>query len=458
MTGSVLAEEPTSLSSEALAERTVRRRGVDAAIWGVPIVSFDSMRQGYFRDAQAKYNDLIWWPKGTDSKAQALTPNTTLRYIIGFMNTAVDGPVVLDLPAESGGAGFFGTFNDAWWEPIVDLGSVGEDEGKGGKYLVLPPDYKDDVPAGYIPVRSRTNNVFVLPRSIVASNSEADVRAGDDLVKQIRLYPLRQAANPPPQRLIDMTGILYDGLIPYDSGYFTSLARMLNEEPVQVRDLQQMGMLRALGIGKGQAFTPDTPTSDALASAAAEAHAWLMDGLVRVSAIFWPDRTWVFPCPAAGPESRFHWVFDGYFDVDSRAIGLASFFSPPVTFGQGADYVGAFVDSAGQPLSGENSYRLHVPANVPVEQFWSLTIYDRQTWGLFRGSTRVALDSLDENLQKNADGSVDIYIGPEAPAGQESNWLFTPAGKAWWTWFRLYGPTPALHEKTWKLSDIEKVA
>jgi hypothetical protein len=105
--------------------------------------------------------------------------------------------------------------------------------------------------------------------------------------------------------------------------------------------------------------------------------------------------------------------------------------------------LGTYVDANGQPLSGAHTYRLRVPANAPVREFWALTIYDKDTAALFRESTRLTLGSLDKGLHKNADGSVDIYIGPKAPAGQESNWLYTPSGKGWWPWFRLYGPEQA---------------
>lgn len=453
-----MKQEPKSLSSEELAKRTVHRRAVDAAIWGLPIVSYDAMRQAYFRDGKAKYNDLIWWPKGADWKTQVPTPNMSVRYVFLFTNTSIDGPVVVDVPAEAGGASFFGTFNDAWWAPLVDLGGEGEDKGKGGKYLILPPDYKGDVPSGYIPVRSRTFNNYTLFRSIVASYSDADVRAGDDLVKKIKVYPLSKAANPPPQRLIDMTGVLYESLVRYDDSFYASLARMLNEEPVIPRDRQMMGMLLPLGIEKGKEFKPNVPMTAALKVAAGEAHAWVMDGLVRTTLKFWPEGKWGFPCPPAGVKSLFQWEVDGYFDVDSRGIGLASFFSPPAKLvGASSYYLGCFIDAGGQVFSGENTYRLRVPANVPVRQFWSLTIYDKETAGLFRESTRPALSSLDKDLKKNADGSVDIYIGPKAPAGQEANWLYTPSGKGWWPWFRFYGPEPVLFDKTWKLTDIEKV-
>lgn len=250
---SATAQNTTPLTSEELASRTVYRRAVDAAIWGIPIVSLDAMRQAYFRDAKAKYNDIIWWPKGSGWKNQSLTVNTSVRYMYFFCNTRDDEPVVVELPPAAAGASFFGTIEDAWFLPLVDIGS----EGKGGKYLVLPPDYAGDVPAGYIPVRPKTYNTMTLLRSIVASDSADDVRAGDALVRQVKVYPLSKADNAPAQRFVDMTDIMYDGLVKYDETFYSSLARMLNEEPVQPRDLEMMGMLLPLGIEKGKEFKPD---------------------------------------------------------------------------------------------------------------------------------------------------------------------------------------------------------
>jgi hypothetical protein len=135
-----------------LRQRTLERRAVDAVIWGMPIVSLDAMRQAYFRDGKAKYGDIIWWPKGNAWKNQSLTPNTSVRYLYVFFNTKDDGPVVLDLPPAANGSSLLGTMADAWQVPLTDIGF----EGKGGKYLVLPPDYTGEVPDGYIPVRSRT--------------------------------------------------------------------------------------------------------------------------------------------------------------------------------------------------------------------------------------------------------------------------------------------------------------
>lgn len=442
-----------NFSSEELQRRTVERRAVDAVIWGMPIVSFDALRQAYFRDGKAKYGEIIWWPKGSTGKNQSLTPNTSVRYIYVFLNTKDDGPMILDLPPAANGASFLGTIADAWQVPLTDIGF----EGKGGKYLVLPPDYSGDVAAGYIPVRPKTNNTLIGIRSIVASNSEADERNGDTLVKQIKIYPLAKADSPPAQRFVNMTDTTYDGLVRYDESFYTSLARMLNEEPVQSQDLQMMGMLLPLGIEKGKDFKPDAATVARLKSAAAEAHASLLAQLPASFENWWPGSQWKVPVPAIAPRTGFKWTVANYFDVDSRGIVFSSLFLPPAKLGSGSFYLGASFDSSGQPLRGENNYRLHVPANVPVNEFWALTVYNVETQALFLDSTRPTVDSIDKGIRKNADGSVDLYMGPKAPAGQESNWVYTPAGKGWFAWFRFYGPEKALFDKSWKMPDIEKV-
>jgi hypothetical protein len=120
----------------------------NAALWGMPIVSLDALRQAYFRDGTAKY---IWWPKGSTWKNQSLTPNTSLRYLYVFFNTKNDGPVVLDLPPAANGSSFLGTICDAWQVPLTDVGF----DGTGGKYLILPPDFTGEVPTGYIAVHSK---------------------------------------------------------------------------------------------------------------------------------------------------------------------------------------------------------------------------------------------------------------------------------------------------------------
>ena len=442
-----------NFSSEELHKRTVERRAVDAVIWGVPLVGEDACKQASFRDGKATYNDIVWWPKGGGWMNQSPTPNVNTRYMYFFCNTKQDGPVVVELPPAVPGASFYGTIEDACYVPLVDIGF----EGKGGKFLVLPPNYTGDVPAGYSVVRPATFNTMTLLRSILDSASEADVKAGNDLVNQVKVYPLSKAANPPAQRFLDMSDVMFNGLLAYDASFFTSLARVLNEEPIQPRDMEMMGMLLPLGIEKGKEFKPDAADMALLDSAAKEALAWLMDKAATDVTPWWPDSQWCLPSPPSTVPTMFKWELPNYFDVDGRGIGLSQYFCPTAKLGTGSFYFGTFHDHSGNPLEGGNNYKLHVPAGVPVRQFWSITVYSLKTSSFFLHAPNLTLGSLDKDLKKNADGTVDIYFGPKAPTGQESNWLYTQSGQKWFPWFRLYGPEKAVFDKSFKLPDIEQL-
>jgi hypothetical protein len=442
-------------SSAELTKRTLERRAVDAAIWGMPIVSFDVMRQGYFRGANAHYGDIMYWPRFSTWKNQTVTSDTSSRYVVFFTNTK-EGPVVVEVPP-AGDAALFGTLVDAWQVPLVDLGPTGEDLGNGGKYLLLPPRYKGETLPGYIAVPSNTYNGMVILRLTSKSEQADDVRQAVAYVKQLKTYPFGAASGAPEQRYIDMSEKLWDGVVRFDQSFYVSLARMVNEELTQARDLEMLGQLRPLGIEKGRKFEPDAATRALLKQASEEAHAWFMERLVNYGQRYWPNRKWDFPAPPIASETGFKWEAADYFDVDARGIGFFSFYAPPVKRGDSTLFLDAFLDARGQPLRGENTYRLHVPADVPAKQFWSFTIYDRESSSFIRKSGRAGLGSYDAQMQRNPDGSVDIYAGPKPPKGREANWIPTSPGKDWFPFFRFYGPDEPLIRRTWKLPDIEKV-
>jgi hypothetical protein len=440
---------------EDLNRQTLQRRAIDATIWGMPIVSVNAMRQAFFRDAKANYNDIVFWSKPSDWKNQTTTPNTSTRYVYFNFNTK-DGPVVAEIPPALE-AGLFGSLLDAWQVPLVDVGPRGEDQGKGGKYLLLPPDFKGETPTGYIIVRPQTYNGFALFRAIPKSSSEADVSNAIALVKKMRLYPLAKDANPPEQRFVDMAGKLFDGIVRFDESFYASLAQMINEEPVLAQDRAMMGLLLPLGIEKGKEFKPDNAMQRLMTTSARDAHVWLMNGLVTYITPHWPDSSWAVPAAPIAAETAFSFERPNYLDVDARGLGYFSFYAPPKKLGAAIFYVGTFKDAKGDLLRGEESYKLHVPPNVPAQQLWELTLYDRETCAFIRDMPRAGLDSNDQNTQKNADGSVDIYIGPKPPPGKEANWIQTASGRGWFPYFRFFGPEKPILEKAWKLPDIEKV-
>lgn len=438
---------------QQLDERLVERRAFDAVVWGVPAVNLDMMRQAYFRDANARYNDIIWWPKGADWRNQSLAANTLVRYIYFFADTRADGPIVFEIPAAVEGASFYGTIMDSWQFPVRDVGA----DGKAWKYLILPPGYEGEVPAGYTPLRFNTFGSYALVRSIVASDKRADIARADALVSQLKVYPLSKAGNPPAQTFRDMTGVSYEPAIPYDRRFFESLARIVNEEPAQELDKQMLGRLHPLGIEKGKAFAPDAATVAILERAGAEAQAYLLQGITRVTKPYWDGVHWGMPTAPSGFATTFTWRLPDQFDVDGRGITLANWFGPVEVLGKSSNYVATFFDSDGHRLEGQHSYRLNVPANVPVRDFWSITAYDAITSGLIRNAPVAVVSSRTKGLQVNADGSVDLYFGPKPPPGKASNWVHTEPGRMWFPWFRLYGPTEAFNDKSWKLTDFERI-
>jgi hypothetical protein len=124
--------------------------------------------------------------------------------------------------------------------------------------------------------------------------------------------------------------------------------------------------------------------------------------------------------------------------------------------GRGAKYPVTARDADGDFLDGGKSYRLHLPADIPAANFWSATVYDGLTAsGLDNGQPLPSLNSMDKP-ERNADGSTDLYFGPKAPEGKGKNWLATVPNKGYFVIFRLYSPTRAFFDQTWKPGDIEK--
>jgi hypothetical protein len=146
------------------------------------------------------------------------------------------------------------------------------------------------------------------------------------------------------------------------------------------------------------------------------------------------------------------------YPVEARGLTYSFVYFSPKHAGAGQYYLVTIKDRQGQSLDGGSTYRLSVPPNAPVTLYWLATAYDRETHGLIRNQPRASLSSVDPAVRKNADGSVDVYFGPKAPSGNESNWVPTSSGRGFEVMFRFYGPQTPLFDKTWTMPDIEKVA
>jgi hypothetical protein len=452
------SENAAGLSPQDITRRTIERRGVEAVIWGMPMVNYNLMYQAMVDQTHGDYNQIVYWSKLPSWKNQTLTPNPDAVYIMPFISTKDVGPVVLEIPPAVDGT-IVGSVMDCWQTAIEDVGPAGVDKGKGGKYLLLPPDYEGKPPAGYIPMPSDTYQDYALLRSILKSGSDADVAKAVDYGKRVKVYPLSQASHPLETKWNDALDVVYDSTIPYDLRFFQSLNRMVQYEPWITRDRVMIDQLKSIGIEKGKSFNPDDSTQDALKQAIAEAHAWIEANYADVfKPPFYTDEHWALP---ASPELvkgvQSNYTMPDSYPVDSRGLAFSYAFFSAKHLGTGQYYLMAIKDKAGQPFRGAGTYRLNVPVNPPVNQYWSATVYNRATHAFIREVQRSSRSSQSPDLQKNADGSVDIYFAPRAPAGKDSNWIPTNADGGFEVLFRFYGPEKPLYDKTWKLPDIEKV-
>jgi len=261
------------LASEELAQRTVEHRAVEAIIWGMPAVNFELLYQA-MEKAGGKWNQVVYWSRPLGWKNQTLTPNPDTIYLFPFYNTKEAGPMVLEIPPADGGS-ITGTIDEGWQGALEDVGPAGVDKGKGGKYLILPPNYKDPVPEGYIALPSPTYTGFGALRSNLKSSNDEDVAKAVEYGKRIKFYPLSEADNPPPTTFVDTIDVLYDSTIPYDLSFFEALDRFVQREPWLDRDRAMIDQLKSIGIEKGKPFSPDQNTQAILSAAAREAHNWL---------------------------------------------------------------------------------------------------------------------------------------------------------------------------------------
>ena len=234
----------------------------------------------------------------------------------------------------------------------------------------------------------------------------------------------------------------------------------INNNPVQEHDRFYMAMIKPLGIEKGKPFQPDARQKAILEEGArmgdAMGRAMLFDGHERfagMNAFAGTNWNWIQPMdPTQEAEyysqldERLHYTYGAIYT--SPGIGVKK-------AGPGSQYVQAFKDKDGNRLDGGKSYRMHVTANMPAAAFWSLTLYDTATRSMIQNPSNDAARSSYDKLKINADGSVDLFFAPKAPAGQESNWIETVPGKGFYPMMRFYSPKAGLFDGTWKLPDVD---
>jgi hypothetical protein len=441
---------PDQAAIDRLYEERDFQRACQAYLWALPIVSYGQWQNQHETVFGAGDGDIVKYLTVRD-KLGIITANATTPYVLGFVNTARTGPVLFEVPAGE----IAGGFGDFWERNVTDIGLTGPDQGKGGRYLLLGPG--QEPPAGVKvdhEARSPTFNVFHAFRVLTT-----DPAAAERILTAYRLYPAKDAANPPKTRVLTPSGRPWSGTQPKGMAYWERLNELLQIEPVKEEDRLLMAMLKPLGIEKGKPFRPNAAQTRALADGAE------IGQLMAIANSF--DKRF-----ATAPYSG-HWdravnvslsqQSEFYSQLDERAswfyeaVGLSAGMTTR-TPGEGQAYLSAYRDASGRWFDGGKAYRIHVPPNVPAKQWWSVAIYDIETRCFLDTSYDKAELGSRSGLAMNADGSADIYVAPRPLEGApESNWIPSRPGRAWFTYFRLYAPLQPYFDASWKLPDIEAV-
>ena len=426
---------------------------VNAYVNGIQIASMEALKIGLLEFGPANQTAVLF-ESLMDSKALWLTPNTTSVYMASWLELG-DEPMVIETPPD-----VLGIIDDHWFKYVADFGRLGPDKGQGGKFLIIPPGYKGEIPAGYFVAHANTYGHWVIWRGFQKDGSP---KPAVDATKAVfKIYPLSQKDNPPKMTFVDASGVPHSTIHRMDAEIFSEINAVVQAEPLAGENKEILGSLAAIGIQKGQPFSPDARMKKILDEAAKIGAAIVRTQMAKPRSDYfylYKDSQWINPLA----YRSYLFEHEGVRLLDAR--GAFHFYATGITpamsakfIGKGSQYAVAYSDQAGNSFDGSKTYRVNVPANPPMKDFWSFTIYDNQTRSMLQTDDRFpGIDSNKQGLIQNADGSYDIYVGPRAPEGMESNWIQTIPGKGWNTIFRLYGPLEPWFEKSWKVSDFELI-
>jgi hypothetical protein len=441
---------PTEDTARKLYDEMDFQRAVQVYLWSLPLVAMQALHERLNEAGETAYSPAIF-EELLPPSTLVFTGNNTTLYAIHTYIIDKDDPVVLEIPAGA----VLGMINNAWQQALADLGPPGPDKGQGGKYLILPPGYEGETPDGYFVIQSDSYQIYWLLRSFDPPPG------GVGVLKSVRLYPWSQRNDPPEMRPYNASPMGLDLTYPPESGYFDMLARAVIEEYPRPEDKNMLGIMAELGIEMGEPFEPDERMRAIFSEAVKLANAMAVNVSFNSrapEAKVWPDREYAFVFIGGTPsfdngvrhmiDSRINFAHQAFSTAESMSLELV---------GQGSAYFAGTKDASGNWLNGSHKYRIRVSADVPARTFWAVNVYDTGTRSMI--DTKQGVPGLDDSddLQRNADGTVDIYMGPTSPNGMESNWIQTIPNRGFFIYFRLYGPEQEWFDRSWQLDDIERI-
>ena len=426
-------------------------RAIELFLWSLPLNQSYVGRDGMLKASGGGMLDVTYIGGPAGHAVTLSTLNNETVYAVVHMEL-YDGPVVYEQPAMDKKGYLFGSILDVWQVALSDVGvpAVTPDQGKGGKYLILPPGYEGEIPDGYLRIHSTSYQVRLALRSVMLGGATIDDAIAR--VKRVKVYPLSKPMQK--QKYIDVFGKPVDAEVDKGVGAFRIIHDYINKEPIQEKDKYLIGMLQTLGIEKGTPFPTDKASLDLLQRAVDLGWMTAKHNLTEA----WPPSVLEGWLAVGLPESwNPDYTADDYVEIDRRAAYFGLGIWPPKNMGSSTFYSICFNDSESHPLQPGVNYKLHLPANVPAKSFWSVILYDAESYAMIANPLKkYTISSLNKELKFNDDGSIDVFFGPDAPEGYKANWIPTTKND-FFVGFRFYGPDWDRLGKTWTAKRPERI-
>jgi hypothetical protein len=443
----------------AAAEQAALEAGIEAVAYGLPLVIMDATRRKATNVAAAgpqaapvnQFAHMTAFPDA--SFRDVVRANVDTLYSAAWLDLSSE-PMVLSVP-DTGGRYYLMPMLDAWTNIFASPGKRTTGTG-AGSFAITGPGWSGTLPEGLQRLESPTNMVWIIGRT--QTNGPADYAAVREIQAEYRLVPLSAYGKPytPPAGVVDPA--IDMSLAPVEAvgrmgaaQFFDTLARLMKDNPPPPADAPVLAKLATIGIVPGQEFDPSTldpAVARGLERALPAALAKLTAASQQAGA---PVNGWRIPSMN---------LADFGTDYGTRAVvalvGLGA------NLPADAVYPSAFVDGDRQPLDGANRYVIHFGKGQepPVRAFWSITLYDRDSFFVANAAGRYAMSSWMPFV-RNADGSLDLYVQAESPGkDREANWLPAPAAGPFNLTLRMYWPSeaaPSIVDGSWQPPAIRRV-
>lgn len=430
------------------------QRGVTAFLDSIPLASIASLKSG-LESIGASNSALPIVANQMDSRSLFLTANTESIYGLGWLDLKAS-PLVIETPEN-----VLGFINSAAFLHVGDVGNAGPDKGKGGKYLLVGPDWSGKHnPSDYTAVyQSKSYGNWIVLRGFLGLDKGQT--AVSNIANQFKVYPIED--RPKDIKLLNISGVKFNTIHSNDFDFYKEIDAMVQYEHKNFLSPERLGVLNSIGIIKGVKFDPDARMKRILTESAAVGNATARAQFFHPrnkKQFIYPDKQWFNAYGNSGYDMTLE---SGGRDLDARTKFHFAFTgtSPAMDLklvGAGSQYGIITKDKNNRSFNGSKTYRLRVPANVPAKKFWSVVLYDIQHRSMLRtDQLHPSLTSYKPDLKINDDQSIDLYFGPTKPKIEDVNWIKTDPKANWLGIFRLYGPEQAWFDKTWQLNDIERV-